>query len=59
LGDDEYRERASCAATEDFPTPPLPEQTMIMCLMRFNRLETGVSESGDATAMGVKDLDAD
>ncbi len=42
-GDEVYSVRASCAATEDFPTPPFPEQIMMMCLMQFKRRETGVS----------------
>jgi hypothetical protein len=42
-GDETYSVSASCAATEDLPTPPLPEQTMMMCLMWLKRRETGVS----------------
>jgi hypothetical protein len=42
-GDEVYSVRASCAAMEDLPTPPFPEQIMMMCLMRLNRRETGVS----------------
>ncbi len=41
-GNDVYNVRASWTATEDLPTPPFPEQTMMICLMQLNRLETGV-----------------
>jgi len=55
LGDDAYNLSASCAATEDFPTPPFPEQMMMMCLMQLKRLETGVSCTAamDAEEIGI------
>lgn len=43
VGDDAWRLNASCVETDDFPTPPFPEQTMMMCLTDCSRRETGVS----------------
>lgn len=43
VGEELRRERASCAETEDLPTPPFPEQTMMMCLTCCKRRATGVS----------------
>lgn len=37
------RERASWTEEEDFPTPPLPDKTMMIFLTEANRRETGVS----------------
>src|SRR5258707_12915634 len=56
-GEEGYSVRASCAATEDFPTPPFPEQIMMMRLMQFKRRDTGESctaviEEGRACRVG-------
>ena len=42
-GDEALRDNASWTDTEDLPTPPLPEQTMMICLTCCNRRATGVS----------------
>lgn len=39
--------------TEDLPTPPLPEQTIMMCLIDLKRRATGVSCSA-AIQVAVK-----
>ena len=43
VGEEFRSERANCADTDDLPTPPFPEHTMMMCLTCWSRLATGVS----------------
>lgn len=45
VGVEERRVRASWVEMEDLPTPPFPEQTMIMFLTCCKRRPTGVSVS--------------
>lgn len=45
VGDDPCSESASCADTDDLPTPPFPEQTMMMCFTLCSRRATGVSRA--------------
>ena len=53
VGDDARSESASCVDTDDLPTPPLPEQTMMMCLTCRSRRPTGVSSTGLLMAMAL------
>ena len=41
------RDRASWTEEDDFPTPPLPDRTMIMFLTEASRRDTGVSSGSD------------
>ena len=35
-GEEAYSDKASCTLTDDFPTPPFPDRTMIIFLTLFN-----------------------
>jgi hypothetical protein len=41
--EDACKDSASWAETDDLPTPPLPERTMMMCLTVLSLRDTGVS----------------
>jgi hypothetical protein len=43
VGDDACKLSASCADTDDLPTPPLPEQTIMNRLISFSRRAVAVS----------------
>ena len=50
-GGKECRKRASWVLTDDFPTPPLPASTMMMCLTCFIRFSTAPSTADIDTAI--------
>ena len=45
VADDARSASASCVETEDLPTPPLPEHTMMMFFTDRRRRATGVSSA--------------